>query len=393
MNPFMNRRQIARSAIFGGAAALFTTGVSAAPLEAATQTQFDPRLFGAAGDGKTDDTTALQKALDAAGGCGGVVLLSPGVYLTRELHMRERTAFIGSPAWRYSSPGGSILRLASPDAFCLLNMTEALGATVDGIAFDGGHLGKGVHGIATERDKWGAHEDGFRIECCQVAQFTGDGAHLECAWCFSVRHCEFFANRGDGLMLRGWDGFLIDNWFSGNGRAGFAARQQNASVTFTANRIEWNAEENMIIDGGDGYQITGNFFDRAGSIGLAILSSRNPATQITLTGNFFKRAGKNASSTAPNSANLNSANLLLDGAQGVTCVGNTFQSGRDDGPKGAWGPAYGIIYRGLRNCVIRNNVLHDGATQQLLLDQGHHQEGVLVSDNPGCLFTNFNRSW
>ena len=205
----------------------------------------------------------------------------------------------------------------------------------------------------------------------------------------SVRHCEFYSNHGDGLGLRGWDGFLLDNWFSGNGRAGFAARQQNASVTFTANRIEWNAEENMIIDSADGYHgSTGNFFDRAGSTGLAIRSSRNPATQITITGNFFKRAGKNASSTP-----LNAANMLLDGAEGVTCVGNTFQAGRDDGPKGAWGPAYGIIYRGLRNCVVRNNVLHDGATKELFLDQGGHHEGVIISDNPGRLFTDFNRSW
>ena len=388
MNPLPNRRQIARSALFGSAAALFTTGSPAESFLHDPAVQYDPRQFGAAGDGKTDDTAAIQKALDAAGGCSGVVLLQPGVYLTRELHVHERTALIGTPAWRYSSAGGSVLKLASPDAFCLLDLTEALGATIDGISLDGGYLGKSVHGIATRRDKWGAHEDGFRIERTQVGSFSGDGAHLECAWCFSVRHCEFYSNHGDGLMLRGWDGFLLDNWFSGNGRAGFAARQQNASVTFTANRIEWNGEENMIIDSADGYQITGNFFDRAGTIGLAIRSTRNPATQIPITGNFFKRAGKNASTTP-----LNSANLLLDGAEGVTCVGNTFQAGRDDGPKGAWGPAYAIIYRGLLNCVIRDNVLHDGATQQLLLDQGSHREGVLVSDNPGRLFTNFNRPW
>jgi hypothetical protein len=388
MNPLLNRRQIARSAIFGSAAALFTPTAPAESFLHDPAVQYDPRQFGATGDGKTDDTAALQKALNAAGGCSGVVLLQPGVYLTRELHLHERTALIGTPAWRYSTAGGSVLKLASPDEFCLLNMTEALGATVDGIAFDGGYLGKSVHGIATRRDKWGEHEDGFRIERCQVGKFSGDGAHLECAWCFSVRHSEFYSNHGDGLMLRGWDGFLLDNWFSGNGRAGFAARRQNASVTFTANRIEWNAEENMIIDSADGYQITGNFFDRAGTIGLAVRSTHNPATQITITGNFFKRAGKN-SSTSP----LNSANLLLDGAEGVTCIGNTIQAGRDDGPKGAWGPAYGIIYRGLRNCVVRDNVLHDGATQQLLLDQGSHHEGVLVSDNPGRLFTNFSRTW
>jgi len=388
MNLFPNRRQVARSALFGGAAALLAPDMTAASTEASAQTQLDARQFGAKGDGKTDDTAALQKALDAAGAVGGAVVLSPGVYVTGELHLRERTALAGTPAWRYSSSGGSTLRLGSADAFCLLNLTEAYGATVDGISLEGGDLGKGVHGLATRREKWGEHEDCFRIERCQVAKFTGDGAHLECAWCFSVRSCEFYGNKGDGLMLRGWDGFLMDNWFSGNGRAGFAARQQNASVTFTANRIEWNGEENMLIDSGDGYQITGNFFDRAGTIGLAIRSGRNPASQITVTGNYFKRSGKNAVGMP-----LNSANLLLDGAAGVACVGNSFHSGRDDGPHGAWSPAYGIIYQGLRNTVIRNNVLHDGAVEHLFLDQGGHKEGVLVSDNPGSLFTDFNRKW
>ena len=60
-------------------------------------------------------------------------------------------------------------------------------------------------------------------------------------------------------------------------RAGFAARDENASVTFTANRVEWNGQENILITGGDGYQITGNFLDRAGTSGLALRNGRHLA--------------------------------------------------------------------------------------------------------------------
>jgi len=307
--------------------------------------------------------------------------LPPGVYRTHELHLRPGIALVGVPAWNYSGPGGSVLQLAAGDSTCLLNLTDARGATIEGLALDGGNLGKNVHGLFVDRTEYAHHEDGFRIEHCQVNRFTGDGARLGRTWCFSVRHSMFAFNQGDGLRLRGWDGFLLDNWFSGNSRAGFAARDENASVTFSGNRIEWNHEENVLISGGDGYQITGNFFDRAGTCGLALRKSQSACTQFTITGNFFKRAGKLIGLDSQNSAQV-----LLDGASGVTCVGNTMQAWRDDGPTGIYSPAYGVVYRGLSDCVISGNVLHNGALRQLFLDLGGHGEGVDIRDNPGRLF-------
>jgi hypothetical protein len=58
--------------------------------------------------------------------------------------------------------------------------------------------------------------------------------------------------------------------------------------------------------------------------------------------------------------------------------------GRDDGNKGLWSPSYGIVYKELQNCVISNNVLDEGAIQQLMLDMGGHT-GAVVKDNPGSL--------
>jgi hypothetical protein len=274
-----------------------------------------------------------------------------------------------------------VLRLASGDSTCLLNITEARGTSIEGLALDGRDLGTNVHGIFVNRTGYAKHEDGFRIERCQVNHFSGDGANLACVWAFSVRHCMLAYNKGDGLNLRGWDGFLIDNWFSGNQRAGFAARHENASITFTANRIEWNGEENMLITGGDGYQITGNFFDRAGTCGIALRKNNYACTQVTITGNFIKRSGKLAAA-----GSHDSAQVFMDGCQGVTCIGNSIQSGRDDGNQGVWSPSFGIVYQGLRNCVIRDNVMHDGALTQLMVDLGGQLEGVIVGDNPGRVF-------
>jgi hypothetical protein len=387
--PLFNRRRLAKSALLGGASAFFSASALGAQQAPTASQLLNARDLGATGDGRTDDTAALQRAIDSAAEKGNAVFLPPGIYLTHELHLRHAVALTGIPAWNYSqADGGSVLRLASADSTCLLNLTDARGATIQGLALDGRNLGQNIHGIATSRTGYGPHEDGFRIDTCQIARFTGSGLNLSHVWCFSVRHCEMMANHGDGLTLRGWDAFILDNWFSGNGRAGFAARDENASVTFTANRVEWNREENMLITGGDGYQITGNFFDRAGTVGIALRKNpqsaswnKGPCTQFSITGNFIKRSGKFAAA-APDSAQI-----LLDGSTGVTCIGNTLESGRDDGNKGLWSPSYGIVVQNLENCVVANNVLNIGALRQLIVDNGGHKDGVVLKDNPGSLFT------
>lgn len=53
---------------------------------------YNVRDYGARGDGRTKDTAAIQKALDAAARQGGTVLLPPGHYISGTLHLRSNVA-------------------------------------------------------------------------------------------------------------------------------------------------------------------------------------------------------------------------------------------------------------------------------------------------------------
>ena len=87
---------------------------------------FDICEMGAVGDGKTDCTAVIQKAMDLAGACGGVVSIAPGNYLTGRLCVRAGITICGNAAWSYGAPGGSVLTLNDAHASCLLDITGCL---------------------------------------------------------------------------------------------------------------------------------------------------------------------------------------------------------------------------------------------------------------------------
>jgi hypothetical protein len=104
------RDVLKRGALLGGAlvpAALAVRGRAEASAETdAPRGPFDVRDFGARGDGLTDDTAALQAAIDACHDAGGGTVLVPsGIYLSAAfelnsrvtLHLEAGATVLGSP--------------------------------------------------------------------------------------------------------------------------------------------------------------------------------------------------------------------------------------------------------------------------------------------------------
>lgn len=59
---------------------------------------FDVRSFGAVGNGTTKDTAAIQRAIDAAAGTGGSVVLRQGTFLSGTLTLRSHMTFWVEPS-------------------------------------------------------------------------------------------------------------------------------------------------------------------------------------------------------------------------------------------------------------------------------------------------------
>ncbi len=343
------------------------------------------RDFGAVGDGKTDDTVAVQAALDAAEKIQGTVFVPEGTFLISRVRLHPHTGLVGNATWSYRDGAGSILLLKDGDSPCLIDITGARGATLNGLSLQGGNVGRNVHGVLMGEFPEKKQEDAPRIERCHISKFTGDGIHLNPAWCFSIRSCEVIFNQGHALYVKGWDGFILDNWFSGNGKAGYCADESSASVTMTGNRIEWNKGGGIRILGGSHYNITGNYIDRSGGPAILLANREGSACLcITVTGNVIYRSGKPEWTSADP---LDSCHVRLEGAHGLVFTGNSLCVGQDDGG-GVNSPQIGLVLGSLANSVVTQNTLHIGAIKELVRDLGGHGEGVIIRDNPGCLLLN-----
>ncbi|MCE5270468.1 right-handed parallel beta-helix repeat-containing protein [bacterium] len=379
----ITKRDFIRGAGFLGLAQL----AGAAPAPALTpesagaqnSSVFNVRDFGAQGDGKTPDSAAIQKALDAAGAVGGTAYFPAGRYLCHGLGVHQHTTVLAEPQWGYRGPAGATLVLDSDEADCLLNITGAFGVHLRGLFLQGRRESqKAIHGVfLNNAEKYSDQEDSIVIDDCKIAGFSGHGVYLKRIWLFIIRHSIMQNNKGCGVQITGWDGFVTDNQFSGNGSHGFGCDEVGATVMFTANRVEWNGGYGLHLLAGDAWNVTGNCFDRNWGAGICALKMRT----TTVTGNVFRRCGKDSKQLAEGER---SCHVRLEECSGLTFVANTCAAGRDDGGQGLYTPQVGFILRKLSHSVIANNALYEGYMDQMVVDLGEHGEGYIFENNVGC---------
>ncbi len=340
---------------------------------------YNVRDFGAKGDGKTPDSPAIQKALDAAGAVNGTVYFPAGHYLCHDLKVHPNTTLLAEPQWGYRGEAGAILLLDSDEADCLLDITGAFGVHLRGLFLRGRReAAKQIHGVfLNNTQKYSPQEDAIVIEDCKIERFSGHGVYLLRIWLFIMRRNIMQANKGCGVQITGWDGFVSDNQFSGNGSHGFACDSVAATIMFTANRVEWNQGYGLYLLGGDAWNVTGNCFDRNWGAGLCALKMRT----TTVSGNVFRRCGKDSSRLAEAER---SCQVRLEECSGLTFVSNVCAAGRDDGGRGEYTPQFGFLIRKLSYCVVSSNTLFKGYMKEMTADLGEHGAEHLFANNVGC---------
>ncbi|MDO4743071.1 MAG: right-handed parallel beta-helix repeat-containing protein [bacterium] len=333
------------------------------------------RDYNVIGDGINDDTDSFQAALDAAFKLKKTLFVPSGKYSVGELYVPAGVYIKADYKWGFGNdmPGDTILLQRSENQRCILNMKSSSGATIDGLTLYGNKQGN-CCGIITDRTQFPEHEDSFRIQNCKICHFGGSAVSLNKIWCFSVRHNMFSSCGKHGIEIEGWDGFILDNWFSCNTGAGIKNSGNTASVTMTGNRIEWNGLGGICIDDGNNFNITGNYIDRSGQAGINISNF----ICASITGNIIYRSGARCGQ------NDISAHCILKDCDGINLTGNSFMSGCDDGNKGRFSPETVLKITRLRNSIVSNNVMPNGSLCRLIDDDGGH-ENCIINNNVGCL--------
>ena len=171
----------------------------------------DIKSKGAKGDGRTNDTAALQAAIDAVAGTGGTLLVPNGTYMidaagkVRATLKSDMTLKLAAGATLKVNPNGA-------DVYALLSLAGASNVTIEGGTLEGDRK---EHSANT--GEWGMGlriEKGARnvtISGVTIRKMWGDGIYV--AGASNVNICALTAdrNRRQGLSVIAVDGLTVTN--------------------------------------------------------------------------------------------------------------------------------------------------------------------------------------
>jgi hypothetical protein len=231
---------------------------------------------GAKGDGRTDDTEAIQAAIDEVGGTGGTVLVPGGTYMVDAVKKKRRLAFKSDMTLKLAKD--AILKAIPNDSrkYSVLTISDVSNVTVVGGTLEGdraehrGKVGEAGMGIridngakrvtisgVTSRKMWG---DGFYVEGAKDIKFCGVTADN---------------NRRQGLSIVEANGVLVTDSLFTNTRG----TRPSAGIDLEPDHAEQRIVNVRIQNS--------KFIDNAGP-GIEIAGKRGAVAKVELARNMFR---------------------------------------------------------------------------------------------------------
>lgn len=217
---------------------------------------------GATADDQTDDTAAIQAAIDEIAATGGTVFVPDGTYMVNAEPKNWLT--LKSDMTLKLSPGATLKAIPTRESYyAILSIAGVSNVAVVGGTLEGereGHLGKsGEWGVGIRIERGARH---ITVRKVTAKKMWGDGFYVEGA--ADVALCSITAddNRRQGLSIIDADGLLVTNSVFTNTRGTRPSSgidlepdrtsQRIANVRIQNSEFLGNAGAGILIDGGKG---------------------------------------------------------------------------------------------------------------------------------------------
>lgn len=194
----MDRREMLAAIASFGVSAVGTSNGAVARSDGSRPAIFDPRSFGAIGDGRAKDTKPVQRAIDActANG-GGIVYLGPGIYLCGTIVLKSNVTL-------YLEAGATILGSGDINDYQPHHLIYANGAENVGLAGPGKVDGQGAafwvrsgRSPVAEDKQW---SDAIHLDWTHTPKHPSPMVEFE--GCMDVRISDVFLCNAPGWTLR-----------------------------------------------------------------------------------------------------------------------------------------------------------------------------------------------
>ena len=253
--------------------------------------------FGAKGDNKTDDTKAIQAAIDEGNKTGAVVFFPDAVYRVSQLVLRKGSVLQGVSSGTYPDnetiAGSSVLaRIANTNKHLLLAPDGANYGRIRDLAIDGNknNNSKGCGLYVADGAK--GQESQIFVDRCYFHTNPESNVYLgRNRRANTVQNSVFnYSLTGDGITVAGSDNTIAGNIIGSNARAGIclgttatqnwgASSPANSAAIahVTNNDIYNNLVGIAVANGSSGCMIAGNGIDRNKKQGITVYSGASNA--------------------------------------------------------------------------------------------------------------------